>query len=324
VTITLGQLAEKIGAELVGDSSAVIESASTLDDAGPAQVSFLSNPRYAKQLDTTNAGAVIVAKNVESSRLNLLKTLDPYLAFCKAVVALHGHRRHPHTGVHPLAFVEPTATIGEGSVLYPGVYVGSQVKIGRDCVLYANAVIYDGCVLGDRVIVHAGASVGHDGFGFATSKGVHHKIPQVGNVIVEDDVEIGANATIQRAALGSTMICKGSKVDSLVSIGHGAKVGEHALLVSQSGIAGSTTLGHHVTLGGQTGVAGHLTLGNYVTAAAQSGIINDVPDQTTLMGAPAMPHHQARRVYVTLRMLPELLERIRQLEQQVAELAADQ
>jgi len=321
--MTLAQLAETIGAQIVGDASVQVGAASTLDDATADHVSFLSNPQYEKKLATTRAGAVIVARNITCERLNLLKAPDPYLAFAKAVIALHGHRAHPHSGIHPRAFVEPTATVGEGSVLYPGVYVGPRVRVGRDCILYPNAVIYDDTVLGDRVIVHAGASVGHDGFGFATSKGVHHKIPQVGKVIVEDDVEIGANAAIQRAALGATIIGKGSKVDSLVSIGHGVKVGEYALLVSQVGIAGSTTLGHHVTLGGQVGVAGHLQIGNNVIVAAQGGIVGDVPDESALMGAPAMPLRHARRVYVAFTKLPEILERIRELEEQMSELGAD-
>lgn len=323
MTLTLAQLAERIGAEIVGDPTVQIAAAATLDDAGPEHVSFLNNPQYEKKLASTRAGAVIVARKIVCERLNLLKAADPYLAFTNAVIALHGHRAHPHSGIHPRAFVEPTATVGEGSVLYPGVYVGPRARIGRDCIVYPNVVIYDDTIIGDRVIVHAGASLGHDGFGFATSKGVHHKIPQVGKLIVEDDVEIGANAAIQRAALGATVIGKGSKIDSLVSIGHGVKVGEYALLVSQVGIAGSTTLGHHVTLGGQVGVAGHLEIGNNVVVAAQGGIVNDVPDESALMGAPAMPLRHARRVYVTFTKLPEIVDRIKVLEEQVSELGAD-
>lgn len=322
--MNLRQLAEEIDAELIGDGSVQVSAAAPLDEAGPQNVSFLANAQYAKHLETTRAGAVIVAANVQCERLNLLKTLDPYLAFSKAVVALHGHRRHPHTGVHPRAFVEANATIGEGTVVYPGAYVGERVKIGRDCILYPNAVLYDDCVLGDRVIVHAGASVGHDGFGFATSKGIHHKIPQVGNVIVEDDVEIGANCAIQRAAMGSTVIGKGTKIDSLVSIGHGTKIGAHCILVSQVGISGSTTLGHHVTLAGQVGVAGHLKIGDNVMAGAQTGINNSIPDQTALIGTPAMPLAHGRRALILFTKLPELLERIRELENQVAELGADE
>ncbi|HTW95971.1 MAG TPA: UDP-3-O-(3-hydroxymyristoyl)glucosamine N-acyltransferase [Tepidisphaeraceae bacterium] len=321
--LTLTELAKNIGAQLKGNPSLEISGVAALEEAGPDQVSFLSNPKYEKQLQSTQAGAVIVGLGTQSDRLNLLHTNDPYFSFAKAVIALHGHRVHPFAGVHPKAAVEETATIGEGTVIYPGAYVGPRVRIGRDCILYPNVVVYEDCVIGDRVIVHAGAVIGHDGFGYATSQGVHHKIPQVGGVVIEDDVEIGANAAIQRAALGSTVIGQGTKIDSLVSIGHGSRIGAHGLLVSQVGVAGSTTIGHHVTLGGQVGVAGHLKIGSNVTAAAQAGITNDVADQEAVMGSPALPLRLARRVVVLTTQLPELLERIRHLEQQVGELGTE-
>jgi UDP-3-O-[3-hydroxymyristoyl] glucosamine N-acyltransferase len=320
LTLTLAELAKTIGAELKGDGHLNISGAATLEDASPEHVSFLSNPKYEKLLETTRAGAVIVAVGTQRDHLNLLHTKDPYFSFAKAVIALHGHRVHPFAGVHPKAYVEPTAEIGERTIIYPGAYVGARVRIGKDCVVYPNAVIYEGCVLGDRVMIHAGASIGHDGYGYATSQGVHHKIPQIGNVVIEDDVEVGANAAIQRAAMGSTVIGTGTKIDSLVSVGHGTRIGAHGLLVSQVGIAGSTTLGHHVTLGGQVGVAGHLKIGNNVVAAAQAGITNDVADQEALMGSPALPLATARRVVVLTTQLPELAKRIRHLEQQVGEL----
>ena len=319
--MTVAELAKEIGAEVVGDGSASVHSCATLEDAQPGQISFLANAKYAKQLETTQATAVIVAPSIKpAGAITLLKASDPYFAFRQAIVRLHGYRKHPHSGIHPKAHVEPSATIGEGTVIYPGVYVGPNVKIGRDCTLYANVVVYDECVLGDRVIVHAGAAIGADGYGFATHKGEHHKIPQVGNVIVEDDVEIGACCSIERAAMGSTLIGRGTKIDQLVVVGHGCRIGPHCLLVAQTGISGSVTLGHHVTLAGQTGVAGHLKIGNMVTAGAQSGIINDIEDQSTVMGSPAMPVAHARRVYIYFTQLPELVDRIKVLEQQVQEL----
>jgi len=323
VTLTLAELAERIGAEVVGDSTVRVSGAATLEEAQATHVSFMANPKYEKQLVTTRAGAVVVARAVVCERLNLLKAADPYLAFQKAVVALHGHRVHPHRGVHGQAIVDPTASVAEGTILYPGVYVGPRVKIGRDCILYPNIVIYDDCVIGDRVIIHAGASIGPDGFGFATSHGVHHKIPQVGNVVIEDDVEIGSNCSIARAAMGSTVVGKGTKIDALVAIGHGAKIGPHGLLVAHVGIAGSTVIGHHATFAGQAGVVGHLEIGDNVTVAAQSGVTHNVPDQSVVFGTPALPLHQGRRVYAILAKLPELLERIRHLEHQVTELAEE-
>jgi UDP-3-O-[3-hydroxymyristoyl] glucosamine N-acyltransferase len=318
----LAELAEKIGAEIVGDADVQIESCATLEQAKAGQVSFLSNAKYAKQLETTNASAVVVAKNVNSNRVALLRAADPYYAFSQAVVLLHGYRRHPHAGIHPEANVDPSASIGEGTVIYPGCYVGPRAKVGSHCILYANVVVYDDCVLGDRVTIHANTTIGQDGFGYATHKGIHHKIPQVGNVIIEDDVEIGSNCAIERATLGSTIIGKGTKFCDLIAIGHGTKVGEHCLFVAQVGLAGSVTTGHHVTMAGQVGVAGHLKIGNNVMIAAQSGVIDDLEDQKIYLGSPAMPANQARRVYTIFQQLPELVDRIKQLEQKIEELSA--
>jgi UDP-3-O-[3-hydroxymyristoyl] glucosamine N-acyltransferase len=311
---TLKELAAEIGAELIGDGSAAVSSVSTLDEARPGQLGFLSNPKYQKQLQTTQASAVIVGNDIVCDRLNLLRAKDPHLAMQKAVVALHGHRRHRHCGVHPRAVVDETARVGAGTVVYPGAFIGADVTLGSDCVIYPNAVIYDGCVIGDRVIIHAGAVIGADGFGYATSAGVHHKIPQIGNVIIEDDVEVGANSTIDRAALGSTFIGKGTKIDNLVALGHNVRVGPGCLLVAQVGVAGSTTLGHHVVLGGQVGIAGHLEIGDMVMAAGQCGISGSVEPSAVIGGSPHMPLREARRVYTLLRELPAIVKRVKDLE----------
>lgn len=318
--LTLKELAKAIGAELSGQPDIAITSAGTLEEAREGQVSFLSNPKYAKQLETTHASAVVVSPGVASDRIALLKTRDPYYAFTQAVVLLHGHRKHPHEGIHPRAHIEPTATIGEGTIVYPGVYVGARTKIGRDCILYPNVVIYEDCTIGDRVAIHANASIGQDGFGYAPHEGIHHKIPQIGNVIIEDDCEIGANATIDRAALGSTIIGRGSKLGDLIAIGHGTRIGPHCLIVAQVGIAGSVSVGHHVTMAGQVGVAGHLRIGDNVTVGAQAGITNSIPDQSTVLGSPAMPISQARRVAAVFVQLPELSARVKKLEHHVEEL----
>jgi UDP-3-O-[3-hydroxymyristoyl] glucosamine N-acyltransferase len=324
--MTLKELAAAIGAEVVGgDPEHVIDSVATLEDAREGQVSFLSNARYTRLLETTKASAVIVARNVRSERVALLRTQDPYYAFRQAMVKLHGFRRHPHAGIHPAAHVDPTATVGEGTVLYPGVYVGPRAKIGRDCILYPNVVVYDDCVLGDRVTLHANCSIGHDGFGYATARLPgeevrHHKIPQAGNVVIEDDVELGAGCAVDRATLGSTVIGRGTKFSNLVTLGHGTRVGRHGLFVAMVGLAGSVKAGDYVTLAGQVGVAGHLEIGDRVTVGAQSGVMNDVPSGTTLVGSPAMPAGQARRVYTVFQQLPELLDRIRKLEQRLQEL----
>jgi UDP-3-O-[3-hydroxymyristoyl] glucosamine N-acyltransferase len=319
--MTLEQLAKQIGAEVAGDAGGEVKSCATLDQATAGQVSFLANPKYIKQLETTQATAAVVGLNVSLERtgLTLLKAKDPYYTFMKAVVALHGYRKHPHEGVHPMAYVDAMATVGEGTVIYPGAFVGPGAKIGRDCILYPNAVIYDGCVLGDRVTVHAGAAIGVDGFGYATQEGVHHKIPQTGNVVLEDDVEIGANCAIQRATLGSTVIGKGTKFGDLIDIGHGTRIGPHALFVGLVGIAGSVTMGHHCTIAGQAGMAGHLKIGDNVTIGAQAGVMESLEDKATVFGAPAMPASMARRVYSLFVQLPELVGRIKELEKKLAE-----
>lgn len=319
----LNELARRLGAQIVGDENIDITGVATLDEAGPTQLSFLANRKYVDRLATTRAGAVCVAAGVTSDRLNLLVCKDPYFAFCQAVVELVGHRKHPHAGVHPMACVDETASVGEGTTIYPFAYVGPRAKIGRDCILYPGAVVYDDCVLGDRVTLHANAVIGQDGFGYATHGGVHHKIPQAGNVIIEDDVEIGSCCTIERATLGSTVIGKGTKFADLIGIGHGTKIGKHCLFVSQTGVAGSTTVGDYVTMGGQVGVAGHLKIGSKVKIGAQSGVMDDVPDESDVLGSPAQPIGDARRVYAAMFQLPALLKRVKQLEKQLAELTRD-
>ena len=320
MTILVSQLAEKIGATVVGDGGLAVSSMGTLEDAQAGQVSFLSNPKYEKLLETTQASAVIASKTTRSRRVTILRCEDPYYAFMQAMVLLHGYRKHPHAGVDPQAHVDPSAKLGAGCVIYPGAFVGPRAVLGDGCVLYPNAVVYDDCILHNRVILHAGAVIGQDGFGYATHKGVHHKIPQAGIVELHDDVEIGANVTIQRAALGKTSIGAGTKISDLVAIGHGASVGEHGLLVSLVGIAGSTKIGHHLTIGGQAGVAGHLVWGDRVTIAARGGVIADAADGTVLYGAPATPAPHGRKGLTVLGQLPELAERVRQLEKEVEEL----
>jgi len=323
VALTLGELARRIGADLSGEGSVLVEGCATLEDARPGQVAFLANPKYAKQLATTKAAAVIVLPGVKCEGVALLRTKDPYLGFARAVVELQGYRRHSHVGIHPDAHVDATASIGSGSVVYPGAYVGPRARVGRDCILYPNAVIYDDCVLGDRVTVHANSTIGTDGFGYATSQGIHHKIPQAGNVVLEDDVEIGSNCCIERAAMGSTVIGAGTKIADLVSIGHGTRIGPHGLLVSMVGVAGSTTIGHHVIAGGQAGIAGHIKVGDRVTIAAQAGVVSDVEDGRMMMGSPAVALPEGRKNYFLASQLSKMLDRIRALEQQVAELATD-
>ncbi len=332
---TLREIAEHVGGRLCGDPDTAICGAATLSEARESDISFLANRKYEKQLETTKAGAVIVGREIAEARMPLLVVKDPYFAFTQVLVLLYGQRRHRAVGISPRAAIAPDAEIGEdchihdfatvapgaridrGCIIYPCAYIGEGVQIGEDTVVHANVVVYEKCRIGKRVIIHANSTIGSDGFGFATHDGVHHKIPQVGGVVVEDDVEIGASCSIERGTLSDTVVGRGSKLGDLVTIGHGARVGPHCLIVPQVGIAGSATLGHHCTLGGQVGIVGHITIGNNVTVAAQAGVINSIADGRTVAGAPAVEVNRARRAYAMISCLPEIRKDIRTLQSQL-------
>ena len=339
-TRTLGELAQYVGGRVRGDENVKIKSAATLGRAGEGDISFLSNEKYEKQLLTTRASAVIVGNDTVPATVPLLVADDPYYAFMQIMVLLHGHRKHKRIGIssravisdkakvgvdchiHEFATISDGAKVGNGCVIYPGVFIGENVQVGNDCILYPNAVIYEGCRIGNRVIINSNAAIGEDGFGFATHNGIHHKIPQIGSVVIEDDVEIGASCGIERGTLNDTIIGQGSKLGDLVAIGHGTKVGPHCLLVAQVGIAGSTSLGNHCILGGQAGLVGHITIGNNVAIGAQAGVINNVGDGKVVLGAPAIEANQAKRAYALIQNLPEMRQNIRDLQEQIARLTS--
>ncbi len=347
MAMTLGQLAERIGATLAGDESLQVTGCAPIEQAGPGEVTFLANAKYMPYLETTRAAAVITDPATECPQgLARLMVRNPYYAFRGAMVALHGFRVHPstpngirgtcgiagvsamasvhaeasigaETAVHPFATVDRGARIGSRCVIYPGVYVGIGATVGNDCVLYPNVVIYDGCVLGDRVVLHAGTVIGHDGFGFATHGGRHHKIPQTGIAVIEDDVEMGACCAVERATLGETRVGRGTKFADLISIGHGTKIGEHCLFVSFVGVSGSVEIGKWVALGGQVGVVGHLRIGDRVQVAGKSAIIQDVPAGTKVGGVPAIPVGKAKRNALVGMDLYGLAQRVKQLEREL-------
>jgi len=337
-TKTLGELAEYVGGRVIGDSNITLKSASTLGRANQGDISFLANTKYEKQLKTTKASAVVVGKEIPSLSVPLLIAEDPYYAFMQIMVLLHGHRKHKKIGVsprasiadsakigadcniHDFAAISDNARIGDNCIIYPGAFIGQNVQIGNDCIIYPNVTIYDSCQIGNRVIVNANSTIGEDGFGYASHKGVHHKIPQTGIVILEDDVEIGTCCGIERGTLGDTVIGQGSKLGDLVTIGHGTKIGSHCLLVAQVGIAGSTTLGHHCVVGGQVGIVGHIDIGNNVTIAAQAGVINNIPDGKVVLGAPAIEVNQGKRAYSMIQYLPEMRQNLRNLQHRIEQL----
>ncbi|MFT3785918.1 MAG: LpxD N-terminal domain-containing protein [Tepidisphaeraceae bacterium] len=265
----LDELAKQLNAAVVGDGSVELTGVGALDDATPAQLSFYSNPRYAEKFTHTRAGAVCVTRGVAPRPgVNLLVSDDALDCFQRAVALLVQNKAASFTGVHPLAFVDPSATVGAGTTVYPFAFIGAGASVGRDCVIHSGASIYEGCTIGHRVTIHAGASVGVDGFGYATPAGLQHQNPRAGSVVVEDDVEIGAGSVIERAALGTTVVGRGTRMAHLVCIGHGTKLGHDNLIVSQTGIAGKTIVGNEVSMGGQVGVAGHLKIGDRVKIGA--------------------------------------------------------
>jgi UDP-3-O-[3-hydroxymyristoyl] glucosamine N-acyltransferase len=342
MAVSLETLARRIGARLVGDGSTQVTGCAPIDTAGPGEVAFLANSKYTRYLQDTKAAAVIVGPRAECpDHLTRLVADDPYFAFRNAMIELHGHRKHPSpigpargsvserasvhpeavigqgAIIHPHAVVEVGARIGRNCVLYPGSYVGPQATLGDECVLYPNAVVYDRCVLGNRVMLHSCVVVGHDGFGYATHGGAHHKIPQAGVVVIEDDVELGAGCAIERAALGETRIGAGTKFADLISIGHGTTIGKHCLFVSLVGVSGSVEVGDYVVLGGQVGVTGHLKIGKGVQAAGKSAIVADVPDGLKVGGIPAVELEQCKRNALVGTDLYGLVQRIRKLEREL-------
>lgn len=321
----------------------LIRACNTLDDAGPGELSFLSNPKYAASLAKTRASAVIVRDDaVVPAGMSAIRCDDPYACITVAIIVIHGHRRHPRWNIHSEAKIDPSArigknpniaagvtiaadvTIGDDCVIYPGCYIADGVRIGNECTLYPNVVIYDHCLLGDRVTVHAGSIIGQDGLGYAPYGEKWIKIPQIGRTIIGDDVEIGANCAIDRATLGATEVGAGTKFGNCVVIGHGTKIGPDCLFVGQVGVAGSTTIGRHVTLAGQVGVAGHLTIGDNARVGAQAGIAGDVPPGEDMLGSPAIPIENARRSMYAVQKLPEWIRRIKELEREVKALREQQ
>ena len=318
--VSIKEIVEFVGGEYTGKSDLSIAWVASLVSAGPEQLSFLSNRKYAAELAATKAGAVLVPKKLEGNDPRWIRVDDPYFAFARIMNRWFSDRPLPK-GVSPKAVVAESARVGKNvalghfAVVGENVVVGNNVTIfhgvsieagsviGDDCIIYPNVVIYDGTRIGNRCIIHAGVVIGSDGYGFATHQGKHHKIPQIGIVRIEDDVEIGAGSTIDRAALGETVIGEGTKIDNLVQIGHNVKVGKHCLLVSQVGIAGSTELGDYVAVAGQSGFSGHLKIGNRVQVAAKSAVLDDFPDDTKVMGSPAVPFTEFARRHAAVKKL---------------------
>ncbi|HVQ29906.1 MAG TPA: UDP-3-O-(3-hydroxymyristoyl)glucosamine N-acyltransferase [Vicinamibacteria bacterium] len=334
--MNLSDLAGRLGCTLRGSGSVEVTRVKGLDEAGPGDLTFVANPKYLGKLGATRASAVILAPEVECPLPSLL-TPEPYLAFARAVALLHPSPPL-EAGVHPQACVDPTATIGEGAhvaafafvgprvrvgartVVRPHVALYEDVEVGDDCVLHSGVQVREGCRLGHRVVVHNGSVIGADGFGFAKdAEGRYLKIPQVGIVVIEDDVEIGALTAIDRAALGETRIGRRTKLDNLVQIGHSVTIGADSIVAAQVGIAGSTKIGDRVTLAGQVGIVGHISIGDGTIATAKTGIGHSIPAGSIVSGAPEMENRAWLKSTLVFAKLPELQKRVRELERALAE-----
>jgi UDP-3-O-[3-hydroxymyristoyl] glucosamine N-acyltransferase len=341
--LTARELAEKTGAELEGNGDVALHGVGDLAGAGEGEVTFVVEEKYLAGLAGCKASAAIVPKGLavpEGARPPaLLRAEDANAAFMAACAAFAPPVVRPEKGIHPSAVVSPEAKIGEnvaigalavveagaeigdGCTLYPQCYVGHGAKMGRDCILYPFAALKTRCVLGDRVILHSGAVVGSDGFGYVADRaGVRTKIPQVGIAVLEDDVEIGANACVDRARFGKTVVGRGTKVDNLVQIAHNCRIGEHSVLCAQVGMAGTTTLGAHVICAGQVGLAGHISVGDWAVIGAQSGVAKSLPGAQMYLGAPAVPRMDFARSLAHTASIPKLKEQVKALEARLAEL----
>jgi UDP-3-O-[3-hydroxymyristoyl] glucosamine N-acyltransferase len=334
---TAAKIATLLGGEVIGDPALELKGFAPADRAQAGDLTFAENESYFARAEQSAASAIIIDGAFKSERKTLIRVPNSRIAFAKVLPLFFPEPVLP-PGIHPSAIIASSAQVdstahigpycvlgenvhvGAKSVLQGGNYVGADCKLGQEVNLFPNVVLYPGTEVGDRVRIHSGTVVGSDGFGYVFDNGSHLKVPQIGNVIIREDVEIGANVTIDRGALGPTIIGKGTKIDNLVQIAHNVTLGEHCLIVSQAGIAGSSKLGSYVILAGQAGIAGHLKIGNRVSVGAQSGVMNNIPDGQKWLWTPAQPDRQAKRQMIAMQQLPELLRRVHELEKKLEQL----
>jgi UDP-3-O-[3-hydroxymyristoyl] glucosamine N-acyltransferase len=339
MSFTVAQIAEKIRGEVVGNGEMPITGFAAADNARPGDLTFADKEEFFIAAEASPATAILVSGAFTSASKAVIRVANARVAVARLLPVFFPPDEAPQ-GIHPSANIassaqiDPTAHIGPGCVVGPRAKLGARSvlmggnHIGRDCVigddtcLYPNVVIYARSQIGHRVAIHAGTVIGSDGYGYVFDEGKHRKVLQVGNVIIHDDVEIGANSAIDRAALGSTVIGQGTKIDNLVHVAHNVVIGRNCLVMGQVGFAGSTKLGDYCVIASQSGIAGHLKLGHQATVGAKSGVMRDVPDKGVVLGIPAAPDKQAKRQFIAIQQLPDLIRRMRELEKQVAELTA--
>jgi UDP-3-O-[3-hydroxymyristoyl] glucosamine N-acyltransferase len=331
----IGEIARYLGGEVVGDAAVEVAGIASIEEAKPGDLTFLANPKYRAFLNTTSASAIIVGPDDDVSKCQkpLIKHKNPYLAFARALELFFGSHYDFPADIHPTAIlgkdvlveegvhigphvvVENGTKLRQGSTILAGCFVGADSEIGEKSLIYPNVTIRENVKIGKKVIIHSGAVIGSDGFGFARDGIRYHKIPQVGGVEIGDDVEIGANVTVDRATLGVTRIGKGTKIDNLVQIAHNVNIGENCIIAGQVGISGSTQIGDGSVIAGQVGMAGHIKIGKGVIVGAQSGVTKDVPDGTTVFGYPAREIHKTKRIEAHLSRLDLYVERLKEVEQ---------
>jgi UDP-3-O-[3-hydroxymyristoyl] glucosamine N-acyltransferase len=335
---TLKEIATLVAGELAGDGNIVITGVAGIEDAVEGDITFLSNPKYLSFLDRTAASAVIVGRDVAAGSKTVIRADNPSLAFTRIVsFILPSAVKHPsgihasavvakgsnigkNVGIGACAVIDEGVSIGDNTVIYPNCSIGRDSVIGSNTILYSNVSVRENIRIGSNVVIHCGAVIGSDGFGFVTVDGVHHKIPQVGTVIIEDDVEIGANCTIDRARFEKTVIGQGTKIDNLVQIAHNVTTGKNCLIVAQVGISGSTNIGNNVILAGQVGVVGHITIGDNAIVMAKSGISKNVPANSVLYGVPAQPVNEAKKLHAYVNGLPKMHQTIKDLKARIEKL----
>ena len=339
MSFTASEIATQLRGEVLGDGTVSLTGIAPAESARPGDLTFAEKETYFAAAEQSQASAILVSGDFGASSKVLIRVANPRVAVARLLPLFFPPDRqtagvHPQATVAATAQVDPTAHIGPGcvvgervqvgarTVLMGGNHIGRDSRIGDDTCLFPNVVVYAQCQIGHRVRIHAGTVIGSDGYGYVFDEGRHRKVLQVGNVILHDDVEIGANAAIDRAALGATVIGAGTKIDNLVHVAHNVVMGQNCLVMGQSGFAGSTKLGDYCVIASQSGIAGHLKLGHQATVGAKSGVMRDIPDQGTVLGIPAVPDRQAKRQMIALQQLPELIRRTRELEKEVAALKA--
>ena len=327
----LKEVAKQTGGRIIGDTDVEISGVSGIEEAKHGDIAFIAHRTKIPPVSSINASAIIAKEEIKGLSASILLVDNPQLAFARVLEIFHKKPYRPqgisnkavignnvnlgeNITIHPYAFISDNSVIGANAVIFPNVYIGDSVVIGDNSIVYPNVTIREGVKIGRKVIIHSGTVIGSDGFGYVNEEGKHHKIPQVGGVIIDDDVEIGSNVTIDRATTGNTLIGCGTKIDNLVQIAHNVKIGKHCIIVGQTGISGSVEIGNNTVMGGQTGVRDHVKIGNGVMIGAGSGILHDIPDGQIFSGYPAIPHKKWLRAQGIYSKLPEYIKRLHKLE----------